>query len=232
MLITFVVSVLAIFPLFLLLAAFNSSSGRKAIHSVIRYWSIVWLSLIGMPVTTKGRKPRDGRHIIVANHISYLDTLVIFPAVKAYFRPLGKKEIIKIPVVGFIYRQIVILVDRSRQESRTKSMRLMWRILRHEADILIFPEGTFNETSEPMKDFYNGAFRLAIVTQVPILPVILPDTVHRWHYSGWWKLWPGRNRAVFLPEVSVTGMTIDHLPELKEKVYKLMADELAKYSKA
>lgn len=159
-----------------------------------------------------------------------MDTVVLFPALPRYFRPLGKKEMSKIPVFGFLYKQVGIMVDRSSPESRAKSMRLMWRMLRHESDILIFPEGTFNETPALMKDLYDGAFRLAINTQTPVLPVIFPDTVHRWHYSAWWKVWPGVNRAILLPEVPVKGMTMDDLPTLKQRVKEMMCAELAKYS--
>ena len=70
-------------------------------------------------------------------------------------------------------------------------MRLMWRMLKKECSIIIFPEGTFNETEAPLKEFYDGAFRLAINTQTEIWPVLFPDTVDRWHFSHWWKLWPG-----------------------------------------
>ncbi len=173
--------------------------------------------------------PEGKKFVIVANHISYLDTLVIFPAIPAYFRPLGKKEITRIPVIGFIYKQVVILVDRSNAVSRSRSMRLMWRVLNKEGNIVIFPEGTFNETPAPLKDFYDGAFRLAITTQTDILPVIFPDTVNRWHYSGWWKLWPGKNRAIFLQPISVAGMELSELPHLKKNVYELMEAALIKY---
>jgi 1-acyl-sn-glycerol-3-phosphate acyltransferase len=228
--ITFVVTVLAAFPFIALIAIGNNARVRKAIHTIIYYWSKVWLGVIGMRVTVMGTKVENPRHVVVLNHISYLDTIAIFPAIRGYFRPLGKKEMSKIPVVGFIYRQIVIMVDRSSQQSRAKSMRLMWRSLKHEGDIVIFPEGTFNETGETLKTFYDGAFRLAINTQTPILPVVFPDTVHRWHYSGWWKLWPGKNRAVFLPEVPVAGMGLDQLPQLKASVYTAMETELRKYN--
>jgi 1-acyl-sn-glycerol-3-phosphate acyltransferase len=166
----------------------------------------------------------------VANHISYLDTLVIFPAIKGYFRPLGKKEIVKIPIVGFIYKQIVILVDRGSAQSRAKSMKLMWRVLKNEGNIVIFPEGTFNETGTALKDFYDGAFRLALTTGTDILPLLLPDTSERWHYSGWWKLWPGRNRVKFLEPVSVAGMTMADLAALKQETYRKMEAGLVAYA--
>ena len=225
----FVVSVLFCLPFIALISLGNNFKARKAIYLIVRGWAKFWLFIVGMPVTVKGVMPEGRKFVIVANHISYLDTLVIFPAISSYFRPLGKKEITSIPVLGFIYRQVVILVDRSSAMSRAKSMRLMWRSLRKEGNIMIFPEGTFNETGAPLKTFYDGAFRLALTSQVAVLPLIFPDTNERWHYSGWWKIWPGRNRAVFLPPVEVEGMDMDQLPALKQLVYQQMEQALIKY---
>jgi 1-acyl-sn-glycerol-3-phosphate acyltransferase len=226
-----VVSILLALPVIALVSLVNNTKGRKIIHLLIRCWSIVWLWLIGMPVKVKGTFP-EGRYIIVANHISYMDTLIIFPAISPYFRPLGKKEMSRVPLLGFIYKQIVILVDRSNAVSRALSMRLMWRVLRKEGNILIFPEGTFNETDDALKNFYDGAFRLALNTQTDILPLVLPDTVHRWHFSAWWKIWPGKNRAIFLKSVKVAGMQPDKVAELKQEVFSKMEAELMKYKRA
>lgn len=228
-LVTFAISVLVCYPFFAAFSIGNNTAGRKASYKLIRYWSKYWLWLIGMPVKTIGKLPPDARYIVVANHISYLDTLVIFPAIPGYFRPLGKKEMSKIPLFGFIYKQVAILVDRSSVHSRAKSMRLLWRVLHHEGHIIIFPEGTFNETGKPLKEFYDGAFRLAINTQTPIFPVVFPDTVNRWHFSGWWKLWPGKNRVVYLEPVPVAGLVMENLPALKQKVFTVMQTALMKY---
>jgi len=227
--ITFLVSILIATPFFALLSIGATKSGREGIYKIVKYWSRVWFWCMGMPVHILGRRPREGRYVVVINHISYLDTLLIFPSMPSYFRPLGKKEISKVPILGFVYRQIVVMVDRSSTHSRALSMRLMWRTLKRESDIVIFPEGTFNETGAVLKEFYNGAFRLAIAAQTPVLPVLFPDTVHRWHYSAWWKLWPGKNRVVFLPPVPVEGLTLTDVAMLKQKVYDIMAVELAKY---
>lgn len=123
---------------------------------------------------------------------------------------------------------LVILVKRDSAHNRARSMRLMWKVLHSESSIIIFPEGTFNETGAPLKDFYDGAFRLAINTQVEILPILFPDTPDRWHYSHWWKLWPGRNRAVYLDPIPVAGLELKDLPALKEQTHKTMAEELVK----
>lgn len=224
--VTFLISLLLALPFFLLIGIANNITSRLILWNITHYWSIVWLWLIGMPVRKHGTLPTTGNFVIVANHISYLDTIVIYAAISRSFRPLGKKEMSKIPLFGLVYRQLVLMVDRSSAHSRAKSMRLMWKALKHECSVIIFPEGTFNETGAPLKSFYDGAFRLAVNTQTTILPVLFPDTVHRWHYSGWWKLWPGRNRAIFLPQVDVAGMDTNRL---KQKVFALMETELKKY---
>lgn len=201
-------------------------AARKSIFTIVRWWSIGWLTLVGMPVSIIGKRPARGRYIYVANHKSYIDSVIIFAGLPGYFRALGKKEISKIPVIGFIYKQLVIMVDRSSSHSRARSMRLMWRALSKESNIIIFPEGTFNETGAPLKTFYDGAFRLAINTQTPIFPVVFPDNVSRCHSSRWWQVRPGKMRVIYLDPIDVTGLTLNDLGTLKQRVYDLMEGEL------
>lgn len=226
---TFLCSLLIAFPFFLIIGVRDKPWARRAIWNICHYWAKGWLFIIGMPLTTSGHRPKDDKYVYVGNHISYMDTVDIYAAIPHYFRTLAKKEMAKIPIFGFVYKQLTILVDRSSDRSRTRSMRLMWRLLKNECNICVFPEGTFNETEEPLKEFYNGAFKLAINTQQPILPFVLLDTVNRWHYSAWWKLSPGRNRVVFLEPVSVEGMTLSDLNTLKNKVHTLMAEALQQH---
>jgi 1-acyl-sn-glycerol-3-phosphate acyltransferase len=225
----FVIGLLINFPFFLLISIGNNIAARRALYTITRFWATSWLWLTGMPLKIIGNPPTEGRYVIVANHISYLDPVVLFSGLPGYFRALGKIEFSKVPLFGFLYRQLVIMIDRSSKKSRARSMRIMWRVLRHESSILIFPEGTFNETGQQLKEFYDGAFRLAINTQTSIFPVIFPDTVYRWHYSAWWKLWPGQNRAVYLNPVEVQGLSLDDLPMLRQNVYDLMEAALIKY---
>jgi 1-acyl-sn-glycerol-3-phosphate acyltransferase len=103
--------------------------------------------------------------------------------------------------------------------------------LRNHISIFIFPEGTFNETGAPLKEFYDGAFRIAIETETPIKPILFLDTVDRLHYSSVFSLTPGRSRVVFMDEVSVEGMTMEELPAIKQKVYEIMESGLKRYRK-
>jgi 1-acyl-sn-glycerol-3-phosphate acyltransferase len=93
----------------------------------------------------------------------------------------------------------------------------------------IMPEGTFNTTGRPLKDFYDGAFRVAIETQTTLKPYLLLDPYDRMHYRNLFTLTPGKSRAIFLEDVSVDGLIIGDLPVLKQKVYDLMEKKLVEY---
>ena len=228
--ILFVVFFLVLFPFFLLFGFFGAW-GRKAVWQIIRGWSYVWFFLIGMPAKRIYLQKPDKRrnYIVVANHVSYIDTPLIFRTIPFFVRPLAKKELAKIPLFGRLYKQVAVLVDRSDASSKSKSIHLLRRTLQSEGSIFIFPEGTFNETEDPLRPFYDGAFRLALRTGTNILPVIFPDTIKRWHYSSLWKWSPGINRAVFLPEVSVADFDVNDIQGLKKKVFDDMWQAMLTY---
>ena len=84
--------------------------------------------------------------------------------------------------------------------------------------------------NSPLKDFYDGAFKIAIETQTSIKPVLFLDTFDRMHYDSIFSLNPGLNRAVFLEEVPVEGYSMDDLEKLKQIVYERMAEKLVVYN--
>lgn len=216
-----------------MLAIPNNAAARRRIWVFLNGWARLYLWLTGRSVQYVNQPQIPEKYCVaVLNHQSYLDSVAIFPAVPGYFRPLGKKEIAKIPLFGFIYRQITLLVDRSSSNSRARSMKLMVRSLRREGHVAIFPEGTFNEThEEPMLRFYDGAFRLAIDAQAPILPILMPDTADRWNGVQLWKMSPGRNRVFYLPLVETTGLTQADLPQLRDRVRAQMAEAMTALQK-
>ena len=148
---------------------------------------------------------------------------------KQHFRVLGKYELSKIPVFGYIYRNAAVTVDRSSAENRARSVLQLKAIIRKGISIIIYPEGTFNMTHQPLKEFFDGAFKIAIETQTPIKPVLLLDTYDRLNYKSILSLTPGRSRSVFLDEIPVEGLTIDDVQLLKEKVYNIMEKKLVEY---
>lgn len=203
---------------------------RKWVVSVARFFFKIWLGVVGMGGRVSRMAPH-GRCIYVANHASYLDSIMIFSVIKEHFRSLGKSEMLQIPLYGYFYRHAAIAVDRKSVASRAKSILQMKKHLQDEGSLLIFPEGTFNETKNALKEFYDGAFWLAIHTQTPIVPIVFPDAVNRWHYSAWWKLWPGRNRAICLNEIPVNAFTIADVEQLKGVVFQQMEEALLQFTK-
>jgi len=222
--ITFAVLFLLFLPFFVLLGFFGEK-GRKVSWRLIRIWGFVWLFLIAMPVRIHYRagKPDTGKnYIVVANHLSYLDTAMIFRAIPFYAKPLAKAELAKIPLFGLLYKQVTVLVQRDNKDSKNKSIKQLKEHLEHSGSIFIFPEGAFNETEAPLMHFYDGAFRIAKETHIPILPVLFPDTKKRLHYSSVFSFKPGISRAVFLPEISAAEIAILDVAQLKERVRNSM----------
>lgn len=230
--VSFIAGLLIIFPCVLVAIMLGQPAGGNLVITLCRAWSDCWLFLIGIRSKTITEEPIDAnRHyVFVANHISYLDIPVIFQSVrKNQFRVLGKSEMSKIPVFGTLYKLAVVLVDRSDNKARAKSLEVLKKVLNQNISIFIFPEGTFNETGEPLKSFYDGAFRMAIETCTPVKPMVYLDTVKLMYYSSLFTLKPGVSRMVILPEIPVTGLTMHDLPDLKQQVYTAMETAILKY---
>ena len=228
----FIILMLLIFPFVLISSFWGKINGGNFIYKLCRYWGDIWMFLIGIKHRNILESPPDRlkQYIFVANHISYMDIPLIFKAIRSQpIRVLGKYEMKRIPIFGFIYQKAVVMVDRSSPYQRSKSVRQLKSVLRKGISIFIYPEGTFNETLGPLKDFYDGAFRIAIETQTPVKPILFLDTYGRLNYRSILSLNPGKSRAVFLEEVDVMGLLLKDLPFLKEKVYGTMERKLIEY---
>jgi 1-acyl-sn-glycerol-3-phosphate acyltransferase len=230
-LISFVLVMLIVFPFAMLSITAGKVRGGNLVYRCCRIWAQLWYYTIGVTHKEIYEHPHDRskQYIFVANHISYMDIPPIVLAIHQPIRALGKYEMVKVPIFGWIYRAAVILVNRKNADTRSKSVRALKAAIKNKISIIIFPEGTFNETRQPLKDFFDGAFRIAIETQTPIKPLLLVDTLKRMHYRSLFELTPGENRVVYLEEVPVNGLTMKDIPQLKEKVYQIMEEGLKRY---
>lgn len=229
-LLTFVAIMFLALP-FILIAAPFGIKGGNFIYKICKAWAGFWYITVGIWHKNIYLHPHNKKqqYIFVANHASYLDIPPIVLCLNQAARVLGKYEMVKIPFFGWVYKATVILVDRSSPEKRSKSVRALKAALNKGISIFMFPEGTFNMTKEPLKDFFDGAFRIAIETQTPIKPVLFVDALDRLHFKTVFSLTPGKNRAVFLQEVPVEGLGKDDIQDLKMKVYTIMDEGLRKF---
>ncbi len=230
-LITFIILMLIVFPFIMIAIPFGKVVGGNWVYRICKIWGQIWYLLIGIKHGEIYETSHDTskQYIFVANHISYMDIPPIVLSIHQPIRALGKYEVVKIPIFGWIYRAAVVLVNRKNTEARAKSFRALKAAINHGVSIFIFPEGTFNETHLPLKDFYDGAFRIAIEMQTPIKPILFIDTLKRMHFRSLFQLTPGINRAVYLAEVPVVGLTLKDLPMLKKQVYTQMEQGLQRY---
>jgi len=228
----FIFFMFCVIPFVIIASFWGKIRGGNFVYKLLQLWADVWFPIAGLRTKNIYEEKHDKKQqfVFVANHISFLDAAFIIDVIRQPFRPLGKIEIQKVPFFGIIYKVVVVVVDRSNAENRTKSMRELKDVIKKGISILIFPEGTFNETTNPMKDCYDGAFRLAIETQTPIKPLIFIDTYDRMRYDDLKSMNPGKCRAVFLHTIPVEGMTPKDVPRLKQQVLSLMEAKLREYN--
>lgn len=228
----FIGIMLLIFPFVIFSSFFGKIRGGNMILFLCQVWADIWFALIFIRIKRIYESPHDKSksYIFVSNHISNLDAAVLVKAYRQPLRPLGKVEMSKVPVFGFIYRKAIVTVDRDKAADRMKSVRILKSIIGKGISVLVFPEGTFNMTHQPLKQFYDGAFRIAIETQTPIKPVLFLDSYSRLKYHHVFTLNPGLCRLLYLEEISVAGLTTADTAMLKEKVYNIMSRKLVEYN--
>lgn len=230
--IPFTLFLLLIFPLVVVASFFGKIKGGNFIYRLCHAWTDFVLLMLGIFHRNIFEAPHDKsrQYVFVFNHISFLDIPIIFKTIRRqHFRILGKAEMAKIPLFGFIYRNAVVMVERDNPQKRATSVKQLKSVLRKGISVLVAPEGTFNMTGNPLKEFYDGAFKVAIETQTPIKPILILDAYDRMHYRSIFSLNPGRSRSVYLDEISVEGLTLNDVAYLKKKVYGVMEKTLIKY---
>lgn len=189
----------------------------------LRIWSWVFSKLTFIRYDFYGTENfrRGQSYIYVSNHTSFLDIPGLWMIIPGEKKPLAKKELLKIPVFGWIARSAAVIVDRSSGESRKKSMDKLKKTLADGTSILLFAEGTQNRSKEALQPFKDGAFRIAIDTQQPILPMVVvgagplmpPGTV---------RMKPGRVKVIVAPEIPTAGLTSEDQGRLKEITFDTM----------
>jgi 1-acyl-sn-glycerol-3-phosphate acyltransferase len=199
-------------------------------YAFLKLWSAIFSVLTFIRYSVYGRKNfRKGQaYIYVSNHTSFLDIPGICLAIPGEFRPLAKKELLKIPVFGWIAQSAAVIVDRSSGESRKKSMDRLKRMLLDGLSILIFAEGTQNRTKELLQPFKDGAFRIAVDTQQPLLPIVVigagplmpPGTI---------KMRPGHVKVAVGTEIPTAGLSHADLPALKQRTFDAMTNLILQY---
>lgn len=189
----------------------------------MKAWSYVfsWLTFIRYEIRGKEKIPKGQAFIYVSNHTSFLDLPGIAMTIRGQFRPLAKKELLKIPVFGWITSVTCVVVDRSSNESRKRSIQNLKDILSKQISILIFPEGTQNRSKEVLQPFKEGAFRIALETQQTMVPLVVKNA-GKLMPPGTVNLRPGKITIQVGEPISVTTDDLNQTTILKDQVFQKM----------
>jgi len=154
---------------------------KRNIYFLHRVFSPVFLTLIGIRLRVEGldQVSADQPYVLISNHRSILDFIINAVAFPGVFRFLAKNELRRIPVFGWVVQKMCLTVDRASTASRVQSVVELKKALLDGWSIFIYPEGSRNKTREPLAPFYDGAFRIAIECQTPVLAQTLLDVQNR-----------------------------------------------------
>jgi len=199
---------------------------------IARLWAKIILYGMGFyyRIEREQQLEKGKSYMLVANHTSMTDIMLMLVISKNPFVFVGKKELVKIPIFGFFYKRTCILVDRNSSKSRFEVFKRAQHRLNQGLSICIFPEGGVPEDENILLDeFKDGAFRLAIEHEIPVVPMTFADNKKRFSFrflSGS----PGIMRAKVHHFVPTAGLTLDDKLALKEKVRQIILEQLLRYS--
>jgi 1-acyl-sn-glycerol-3-phosphate acyltransferase len=220
---------LALYPLFFI--SVQHARLNWLGHLCYRIWGFVVFLFSMVPLFTKRsfKQEKGKAYVYVANHTSYLDIPLMYLLTKGNVAFLGKSSLGKVPLFGYLYKRLHILVDRKTRNSKIEAMDMCREKLDKGISVIIFAEGTIPKTPPLLNDFKDGAFKLAIEKQIPVIPVtipynwlILPDdgsfTVS-WHVC----------KATVHKAISTVGLVDADVLTLREKVKSIIENEMINY---
>ena len=190
--------------------------------------------LLGMGFYTKVEREQElekhKSYMLVANHTSMIDIMLMLAVAKNPFVFVGKKELAKIPLFGFFYKRTCILVDRNSPKSRMEVYERAQKRLKQGLSICIFPEGGVPDESIVLDEFKDGAFRLAIEHKIPIVPMTFADNKKRFSYT-FFSGCPGLLRAKVHQFIETKECSLEDKKTIREQTRVVILNQLSLYNK-
>ncbi len=178
------------------------------------------------PKITYAQKLERGKsYMLVANHTSMLDIMLMLRVGQNPFVFVGKKELEKIPLFGFFFKRVCIMVDREDAKSRTGVYRRAQRRLSQGMSICIFPEGGVPEEHVLLDHFKDGAFKMAIDHKIPVVPITFYDCKKRFSFT-YLSGYPGPLRTKVHPFLETVHLSEADKKGLREKVRQVILKDL------
>ncbi len=187
-----------------------------------------WLRLSGMTVSVRGLEHLDPSqsYVFISNHRSYLDTATLFAFVGRRIGLIAKKELLKVPILGYGMGYVnVLAIDRTNRQRAIETMKAATDRLKSGISFGVFAEGTRAKPHQFLP-FKKGAFYMAAEAGVPIVPVAIKNTDELMG-KGTGVARPGTIEMVLLPPISTEGVAGDvAIQELVDRVQRMIGNEL------
>lgn len=220
------IATVVLFPF--LFVSLLRQSWYPVFFKLAKLWSTIIIYGMGCyPVIKREINYEKGKsYLFVANHTSMTDIMLMFYTATNPFVFIGKKELAKLPIFGFLYKRSSILVDRGSSKSRIEAFKNAQRKLDQGLSVCIFPEGGVPKDLDLILDeFKDGAFRLALEHHIPIAPMTFHDNKTRLPYD-FFRAKPGKMRVKVHKVIPTAHLIATDRKELKKQTRDVILEEL------
>lgn len=225
--IVFISIFLLLCPFFYIFIWFKSS--ENIVHWIYRIWgySVMFFCLLRYKINKNNKVLANKKYIYCANHTSYLDIPTMYCAVYTNLSFIGKSSLGKVPLFGYLYKTMHILVNRHDGNSKKETIERMKYAIDDNKSLIIFPEGTIPRAGSPeMLPFKDGAFRIAIEKQIPIVPVSIPNNYRILPDTDKFNVALKRCTVYMHEPIETIGLTMSDLNLLKDKVFEQIKSKI------
>ena len=225
----FVILVAAVWTLLLqipvTLSVLVTFSGDASAWMARKLWAPVVLWAAGVRVEADpfpDLKPEQP-YVFMSNHQSFFDVAAAYYAIDHPFRYVAKKSLVYVPILGwYLLMSGHILIDRGNRRRAMGSLRRAGEKIARGISILIFPEGT-RSPDGTVRGFKKGPFLLALMAQVPIVPVAVEGSRHVLP-KGSNRVTPGTIRVRLGDPIPTKGLTLADRDRLMDLVHQKLVE--------
>ena len=224
---TFTWLYLAAFPLFFLFA--QRQIWHKHAYRLNYYWAHTFFFLIALKTELIYEEDLSAkqRYVFCPNHTSALD-IVAMCLIREPFTFIGKSDIGKVPLFGYMFRKLHIPVDRKNMKSKYQTVVSSKKAISDGKNVLLFPEGGIVEANANLSRFKDGPFRIAIESGTPVVPVTIP---FNWIFLPDEKILSFKRhrypiRIVLHKPIATRGLDLNDLDDLKQQTHDRIQKEL------
>lgn len=220
------VSIVLLLPL--LIISILREKWYRFFFRLARIWAKIILFGMGFIPKVKFEQKLEKRksYLLISNHTSMIDIMMMLYVSKNPFVFVGKKELANYPLFGFFYKRTCILVDRKDNKSRHAVFHQAQKRIDQGLSICIFPEGGVpDDTSIVLDTFKDGAFRISINHKIPLVPIVFYDNKEKFSYN-FFSGKPGLLKAKVLPFINTDAFDLQDKRKLSNEARQLILNEL------